>query len=118
MEQFNSIELSFIFAIIPHKHSIGLMSAGKLAWQQEEVQKGDISVALIISGTILYLRALQGHSGRNPIDPTSQDNVLSPSKVVRNKTEGHIRPSWRKLMHHLVRPGHIPIRTSTNSQIQ
>ena len=28
---------------------------------------------------ILYLRALQGHSGRNPIDPTLQDNVLIPN---------------------------------------
>ena len=28
------------------------------------------------SGTILYLRALQGHSGSNLIDPTSQDNVV------------------------------------------
>ena len=28
-----------------------------------------------ISGTILYLRALQGHSGRNLIDPLLQDNV-------------------------------------------
>ena len=27
------------------------------------------------SGTILYLRALQGHSGRNLIDPSLQDNV-------------------------------------------
>ena len=27
-------------------------------------------------GTILYLRALQGHSGSNLIDPTLQDNVL------------------------------------------
>ena len=27
---------------------------------------------------ILYLRALQGHSGRNPIDPTLQDNALIP----------------------------------------
>ena len=27
------------------------------------------------SGTILYLRALQGHSGRNLIDPLLQDNV-------------------------------------------
>ena len=27
---------------------------------------------------IIYLRALQGHSGRNPIDPTLQDNVLIP----------------------------------------
>ena len=28
------------------------------------------------SGAILYLRALQGHSGRSHIDPTSQDNVV------------------------------------------
>ena len=28
---------------------------------------------------ILYLRALQGHSGRNPIDPSPQDNVLFPN---------------------------------------
>ena len=28
---------------------------------------------------ILYLRALQGHSGRNPIDPSPQDNVLIPN---------------------------------------
>ena len=27
---------------------------------------------------ILYLRAQQGHSGRNPIDPTLQDNVIIP----------------------------------------
>ena len=27
---------------------------------------------------ILYLRALQGHSGRNPIDPSLKDNVLIP----------------------------------------
>ena len=27
---------------------------------------------------ILYLRALQGHSGRNPIDPSLQDNVFIP----------------------------------------
>ena len=30
------------------------------------------------SGTILYLRALQGHSGRNLLDPSLQDNVLIP----------------------------------------
>ena len=28
---------------------------------------------------ILYLRALQGHSGRNPIDPSLQDNVIIPN---------------------------------------
>ena len=31
------------------------------------------------SGEILYLRALQGHSGRNLIGPSSEDNVLSPN---------------------------------------
>ena len=30
------------------------------------------------SGTILYLRAFQGHSGRSLIDPTLQDNVIIP----------------------------------------
>ena len=48
MEQFNSGESSFIFEINSHKYSIGLISVGNLVWQQEEAQKGDISVALII----------------------------------------------------------------------
>ena len=30
------------------------------------------------SGAILYLRALQGHSGRKLIDPSLQDNVIIP----------------------------------------
>ena len=29
-----------------------------------------------LSGTIVYLRALQGHSGRNLIDPSLQDNGI------------------------------------------
>ena len=32
-----------------------------------------------ISGTIIYFRALQGHSGRNFIDPSLQDNVVIQS---------------------------------------
>ena len=48
MEQVNSGELNFIFETNPHKYSIGLMSVGKLVWLQEEVQQGDISIALII----------------------------------------------------------------------
>ena len=31
---------------------------------------------------ILHLRALQGHSGRNPIDPSLQENVLIPDNHV------------------------------------
>ena len=36
-----------------------------------------------ISGTIIYFRALQGHSGRNLIDPSLQDNVVIPSKFFQ-----------------------------------
>ena len=35
------------------------------------------------SGTILYLRALQGHSGRNLIDPILQDNVINPDDFFK-----------------------------------
>ena len=35
------------------------------------------------SGTILHLRALQSHSGRNSIDPTLQDNVLIPDGFLK-----------------------------------
>ena len=35
------------------------------------------------SVTILHLRALQGHSGRNLIDPTLQDNVLIPNNFFQ-----------------------------------
>ena len=48
MEQFNSTKSNSIFKIIIHKYSIGLMIVGKLVWQQEEVRKEDISVALKI----------------------------------------------------------------------
>ena len=33
------------------------------------------------SGTVVYFRALQGRSGRNPIDPALQDNVLIPNDL-------------------------------------
>ena len=35
------------------------------------------------SGMILYLRALQGHSGRSLIDPTFQDNVIIQSNFFQ-----------------------------------
>ena len=44
-------------------------------WQQGKVRTEDISCSDNL-GTIIYLRALQGHSGSNLIDPTLQDNVL------------------------------------------
>ena len=48
MEQLKSGESNFIFEIIIHKYRIGLMIVGKLVWQQEEVRKEDISIALMI----------------------------------------------------------------------
>ena len=47
MEQFNSGESSFIFGINFHKFLVGQMIVGKFAWQQEEDQKEDTSIALI-----------------------------------------------------------------------
>ena len=32
---------------------------------------------------ILYLRAIQGHSGENPVDPSSLDNVLVPDNFFK-----------------------------------
>ena len=32
---------------------------------------------------ILYLRAIQGHSGENPVDPSLQDNVLIPNDFFK-----------------------------------
>ena len=52
------------------------MIDGKLVWLQEEVRKKDISIALMIREEFSTFRALQGHSGRNLIDPALQDNVL------------------------------------------
>ena len=53
MEQFNSEEFNFIFEIIPHKYSIGLMIVGNLVWQQEEDQKEVFSIALILQEQFL-----------------------------------------------------------------
>ena len=35
------------------------------------------------SGAVVYLRAFQGHSGRNLIDPSLQDNAVIPSNLFQ-----------------------------------
>ena len=53
---------------------------GRVKWQEAEATRKDFNIVLISSGQeILFLRALQGHSGRNLIDPSLQDNVLIPN---------------------------------------
>ena len=77
-ERFISGESKKIFRIHSHNLLIGLTIDGKHAWQQEE-QKRKFQYCTDDSGIIVYLRALQGHSGRNLIHPSLQDNVIIPS---------------------------------------
>ena len=60
----------------PHRYSIGLMIVGNLVLAAGGGSKRRYQYCSDNSGRILYLRALQGHSGRNLIDPMSQDNVI------------------------------------------
>ena len=103
MKQFNSGELNFIFEINSHKYSIGLMSVGNLVWQQEEVQKGD-KYCSDNSGTIFYLRALQGHSGHNLVDPTLQDNLIIQRGIFHHIY--HIGCAFN--LHSIINNGLIP----------
>ena len=104
MERFISGELKNIFRVNSHKFLIGLTIDGKNAWQQEEEQKGDFSTALIISGTIVYLRALQGLSGCSLIDPSLQDNVVIPSRFFQDIY--HIGCAFN--LHSIINSGLIP----------
>ena len=59
---------------------IGLMKCGRVQWQEAEETRKNIQYCTDPSGQeILYLRALQCHSGRKSIDPELQDNVLIPN---------------------------------------
>ena len=51
-------------------------------WQEAEATRKDFNIVLTRQDKkFFYLRALQGHSGRNPIDPSLQDNVLIPDNL-------------------------------------
>ena len=57
-----------------------------------------------ISGTILYFRPLQGHSGRNLIDPSLQDNVIIQSGFFQHIY--HIGCAFN--LHSIINNGLIP----------
>ena len=68
--------LKMIFGTKLSTLNIGLMICGRARWQEAEANKKRFQYCTDPSGQeILYLRALQGHSGRNHIDPSLQDNV-------------------------------------------
>ena len=80
----NSGDWKIIFETILRTLSVGLMKCGRARWQEAEATRKRFQYFTDPSGQeILYLRALQGHSGRNPIDPTLQDNVLIPNNFLR-----------------------------------
>ena len=60
--------------------NIGLMICGRAKMAGGGGNKKRFQYCIDPSGQeILYLRALQGHSGRNLIDPSLKDNVLIPN---------------------------------------
>ena len=79
MERFISGESKKIFRIHSHSLFIGLTIDGKACMAAGGGAKRKFQHCTNSSGTIVYLRALQGHSGRNIIDPSLQDNVVIPS---------------------------------------
>ena len=66
-----------------------------------------------ISGTIIYFRALQGHSGRNLIDPSLQDNVIIQSGFFQHIY--HIGCAYN--LHCIINNGLIPgVQNSSKRQ--
>ena len=64
--------------------NIGLMKGGRVKWQEAEETRTYFQYCTHPSGQeILYLGALQGHSGRNPIDPTLQDKCIDSEQILR-----------------------------------
>ena len=56
--------------------NIGLMMYGRARWQEAEATRKDFNILLTRQDKKFFIsRALQGHSGRNLIDPSLQDNV-------------------------------------------
>ena len=73
MVRLNSGDQKMIIGTISSTLSIGLMKCWRVKWKEAEATRKDSDPS---GQEILYRRALQGHSGRNPIDPSLQDNVL------------------------------------------
>ena len=57
------------------------MNSGRVQWQKAEETKKIQYCTDPSAQEIFYLRALQGHSGRNLIDPSLQDNVFIPNDL-------------------------------------
>ena len=103
MERFISGEQKKIFRVSSHTLLIGLTVSGKYAWQEEEIKKR-FQYCTDASGTIVYFRALEGHSGRNLIDPSLQDNVIIQSNFFQYIY--HVGCAFN--LHSIISSGSIP----------
>ena len=103
MERLNSGELRNIFETILTNLHIGLMKSGRVQWQKAGATRKDFNTGP--SGQeIFYLRALQGHSGRNLVDPSLQDNVIIPNEFFEYMY--HIGRAFN--LHSIMNAGLIP----------
>ena len=82
LERLNSGEPKIIFRNISCFVIIGLTKKWKKSVARGGGNKKRLQYCTDSSGKIVYLRALQGHSGRNLIDPSLQDNVLIPNGFI------------------------------------
>ena len=79
MERFISGELKRIFRVNSHRFLIGLTIDGKHAWQQEEEQKGDISIALMIQEQLFISELFKDIQDAILLILYLQDNVVIQS---------------------------------------
>ena len=80
------------------------MIDGNLVWLQAEDPKWRYQYCSDNLGSIIYLRALQGHSGSNLIDPALQDNVLIGPGIFPYIY--HVGSTFN--LHSIVRNGLVP----------
>ena len=76
MERFISEELKNIFRVNSHKFPHWSAYRWKACLTAGGGAKRRYQYCTDDSGIIVYFRSLQGHSGRNLIDPSLQDNVV------------------------------------------
>ena len=67
---------------------------------------------------ILYLRALQGHPGRNPSDPTLEDNVMNPNNFFdagEERVTAKSKPTINLVSRYSVRDPNVLASTASGS---
>ena len=82
MERLNSGEQKIFFKNISCVVIIGMMTNGRTGWQGR-TNKNTFQCFAGSSRAILDLRLFQGHSGRNHIDPSLQDNLSMPNNFFK-----------------------------------